>query len=254
MKSALLFLFVLVAIGTAKAQQQEMRSPNHHFEEPYYCNTTISTLDFNRELAKIKQQPTIRRRTRAIQLASSYCLTANQVYKLCLAVPQNADRLSIAKKSYFNCPDQSNYDIVFNAMRTNAMMESLNEYITSYGFVPDETCHIHHHENNYYPNNNACRRPMAAADFLSAKQTINDASFDDTKLQTAKTIAATNCLSTDQVMEIARLFSFEDSKLQFAKYAYSRTYDKNNFFKVGTIFAFDASKTELNKYIQNNIN
>lgn len=253
MKSALLFLFILIGTGSTMAQENAMKSPNSHFEEPFYCNTPISSSDFNRELTKIKQQSTSRRRSKAFQLASTYCLSANQVYKLCIALPLNADRLSIAKKSYFNCPDQQNYDIVFNAMRTNAMMEALNDYIGSYGFIPDETCHIHHHENNYYPNNNGCRRPMAAADFLSAKQTIKAASFDDTKLETAKTIASTNCLSTDQVMEVCRLFSFEDSKLQFAKYAYAKTFDKSNYFKVGTIFTFDGSKTELNKFIQNNI-
>ncbi len=235
------------------AQENGMKSPNRHFEEPYYCNTPISSSDFNRELTKIKQQSNSRKRTKAIQLASTYCLTANQVYKLCMAVPLNADRLSIAKKSYFNCIDQKNYDIVFNAMRTNAMMDELSEYIGSYGFIPDETCHIHHHNYNNNSSTNGCRRPMAPPDFLSAKQTIEAASFDETKLETAKTIAATNCLSTDQVMEVCSLFSFEDSKLQFAKFAYSKTFDKSNYFNVGTIFTFDASKTELNRFIQNNV-
>lgn len=91
--------------------------------------------------------------------------------------------------------------------------------------------------------------PMSASDFAGAKSTISKSSFDDTKLSTAKTVIAHNCLSTAQVMEICKMFSFEENKLAFAKEAYSRTTDRNNYYKVGQIFTFDSNKTELNEFI-----
>ncbi len=90
---------------------------------------------------------------------------------------------------------------------------------------------------------------MDPGGFRSAKETVSKASFDETKLSTAKTILTSNCMSTDQVIAICNLFSFEASKLDFAKYAYSRTTDPGNYFKVGNIFSFDASRTELNDHI-----
>ncbi|MBK9515283.1 MAG: DUF4476 domain-containing protein, partial [Flavobacteriales bacterium] len=45
-------------------------------------------------------------------------------------------------------------------------------------------------------------------------------------------------------------FSFEDSKLDFAKYAYDRTYDIGNYFKVNDAFTFESSMDELNEFIQ----
>jgi len=53
------------------------------------------------------------------------------------------------------------------------------------------------------------------------------------------------------VMKICNLFSFEESKLTFAKHAYSRTTDKKNYFKVNDVFSFDSSKEELNNFISN---
>jgi len=96
-----------------------------------------------------------------------------------------------------------------------------------------------------------CQYPMDFGSFKSAKETVQQASFEDTKLSTAKSILAGNCVSTEQVMQICKLFSFEASKLDFAKFAYSKTTDKGNYFKVNNVFDYDASKTELNNFISN---
>lgn len=94
-----------------------------------------------------------------------------------------------------------------------------------------------------------CQWPMNQHDFASAKASINDASFDDTKLSTAKSIIDGNCLSAEQVCQICTMFSFEQSRLDFAKYAYSKTTDPGNYFKVNKSMQFESSKTELNNYI-----
>ena len=85
--------------------------------------------------------------------------------------------------------------------------------------------------------------------FQAAKQTIAGASFDDTKMSTARTIATSNYFTTDQVIELCNLFSFDDSKLNFAKFAYSRTVDNNMYFRVNDVFSFDASKKALNDFV-----
>lgn len=92
--------------------------------------------------------------------------------------------------------------------------------------------------------------PMAAGDFSAAKKTINESSFDDTRLSTAKSIASSNCLTCDQIAQICNLFNFEDNKLAFAKFAYKYTTDPKNYFKVNNVFSFSSSKEELNEFIQ----
>ncbi len=99
------------------------------------------------------------------------------------------------------------------------------------------------------PTKAGCGYPMDMSSFSAAKKTIKETSFEDTKLSTAKSILGSNCLSTDQVVEICKLFGFEESKLAFAKAAYPKTTDKSNYFKVNNVFSFDASKTELNEFI-----
>lgn len=103
------------------------------------------------------------------------------------------------------------------------------------------------HNNN---NRGGCNRAMSNADFDDAKRTIANSSFDATRLSTAKQIAANNCLSTGQIGALLPLFSFESSKLDFAKYAYDYCLDANNYYKVANGFTFESSKTELSNYVQ----
>jgi len=94
-----------------------------------------------------------------------------------------------------------------------------------------------------------CPYPMSAGDFNQAKASIASRTFEDSKLTIAKQITASNCLLSSQIKEIMMLFSFEDTKLNFAKYAYGYTFDLGNFYKVNDAFTFEMTIDELNDYI-----
>jgi hypothetical protein len=117
--------------------------------------------------------------------------------------------------------------------------------------------------NNGLPNNNpvpyvlpdyngtyGCPRPMSPGDFQSAKGSISSKTFEDSKLTIAKQIIQSNCLLSSQVKEIMLLFTFEDSRLDFAKFAYAYTLDLGNYYKVNDAFTFESSIDDLNKYVQ----
>ncbi len=94
-----------------------------------------------------------------------------------------------------------------------------------------------------------CPWPMSASDFQSAKSSIASKSFDDTKLTIAKQVISANCLFCSQVKEVMMLFSFEATRLDFAKFAYTYVYDQGNYFKLNDAFTFESSIDELNSYI-----
>jgi hypothetical protein len=94
-----------------------------------------------------------------------------------------------------------------------------------------------------------CAVPMSQQAFASAKQSIASKTFEDSKLTLAKQIMNTNCLLSSQVKEIMLLFTFEDTRLQLAKYAYGYTYDIGNYYQLNDAFTFESSIDELNAYI-----
>lgn len=95
-----------------------------------------------------------------------------------------------------------------------------------------------------------CPWPMKNNDFNAAKNSIKKSSFEEDKLNTAKQVVRANCITTEQVKELMKLMSFEESKLDFAKFAYSRTYDPGNYFIVNEAFTFSSSVEQLSEFIE----
>ncbi|MDD2411338.1 MAG: DUF4476 domain-containing protein [Bacteroidales bacterium] len=100
-----------------------------------------------------------------------------------------------------------------------------------------------------YDNN--CRGAMPTADFNQATAQIKKTSFADSKMKIAQQITRSNCLSVNQIIEICKLFSFEDNKLEFAKFAYDFTFEKNKYYLVNEVFSFSSSRDELDSFILN---
>ena len=91
--------------------------------------------------------------------------------------------------------------------------------------------------------------PMNQADFTVALNAIEEKDFEDTKKVYAKQIVDANYFASAQVKQLLDVLNFEDTKLEIAKYAYSKTVDQNNYYLVNDAFEFESSIESLNKYI-----
>lgn len=96
-----------------------------------------------------------------------------------------------------------------------------------------------------------CPRPVSDADFQNIKNVIAKNNFESTKLTVAKQILSSNCLLSKDVREIMKLFTFESSRLELAKFAYGYTYDLANYYVVNEAFDFESSISDLDNFIRN---
>jgi hypothetical protein len=90
---------------------------------------------------------------------------------------------------------------------------------------------------------------MKDEDFDDLKRTINSRNFETTNITVVKTAIDKNFLTSEQVRSLLSYFTFENTKLEIAKYSYKKVCDKKNFFKVYDAFNFDSSIEELKNYI-----
>ena len=97
-----------------------------------------------------------------------------------------------------------------------------------------------------------CSSPMTSFDFDDAKTAIDEKTFDDSKMTLAKQITRSNCLTSDQVRNIMKALEYEDSRLEYAKFAYDYVYDPNNYYKVNSAFEFEMTIEELEEFLENN--
>lgn len=81
------------------------------------------------------------------------------------------------------------------------------------------------------------------------KTMAEEEAFADEQRKIIENNSATNCLSVEQVGILASVFSHESDQLSFIKWAFNRTYDIDNFFKLSSQLTFSSSKEELDAFI-----
>lgn len=92
---------------------------------------------------------------------------------------------------------------------------------------------------------------MSPRDFDAMKTAIVAYSSDSDRIKKAKEFLPNNFLLAEQVKEIMTLFVFEDVRLDFAKEAYAKTYDPQNYSVVQGVLVNPSSQRDLQSYIDN---
>jgi hypothetical protein len=123
---------------------------------------------------------------------------------------------------------------------------------TTYSSTNSNSTNTNSNTNNTNNYNNNCIYGMSNTDLGAAKNSLNSTSFDDTKKSTFKQIVSSKCIISSQVKELLQTFTFEENKLEMAKYAYSYVADPSNYYTINDIFTFDNSKSELSTYVTGN--
>ncbi len=100
-------------------------------------------------------------------------------------------------------------------------------------------CHGHHAVMN-----------ICEMEFRSIKRAVRAQCFESDKIVVARQAVRRKLLSSDQVLRLLRVFTFESTKLEFAKFAYHHTSDPFNYYIVNDGFTFRSSVRELDAYIR----
>jgi hypothetical protein len=93
---------------------------------------------------------------------------------------------------------------------------------------------------------------ISDVDFESLKRSLQQEKFTSNRMTKAKTAISSNYFKTEQVKQMAQLFSFEDDKMQLVKQAYPKTVDRSTYYQLSDLFSFSTNKDELARFIQEN--
>lgn len=95
-----------------------------------------------------------------------------------------------------------------------------------------------------------CDWPAEDASIRQMRSSIESKSFEDDKMTVAKQATRGKCLSAAQIKGLMGVFTFEDSKLEYAKFAFDFCYDVDNYYILNDAFTFSSSIDELNEFIE----
>jgi len=91
---------------------------------------------------------------------------------------------------------------------------------------------------------------MASGDFKEVMASLSSKTFSDSKMTQAKQILRANCMSAAQIKTVMSTFTYEDDKLEFAKAAYDRCADPQNYWKLNDAFDYEMTIDDLNEFLE----
>jgi hypothetical protein len=102
----------------------------------------------------------------------------------------------------------------------------------------------------YYPGSSVSyNRVMAPQDVDALAAAVHRQSFDKDKLPMARLALSETGLRSEDLTRLMKELSFEDSRMELAKYGSNRVVDRQNLYRLNEGFTFSHSATELQEYL-----
>jgi hypothetical protein len=226
--AATVLLFTAIVFGPRPAFAQE-RKP-------------VAEVEFQRRFDEWRQAPNDSERMhRAHAGFFPRGVSSQQVKRMAQSITNEDSRIEFAAEAYPFTVDPENFYDVYDAFQTFSKVFRLHDRILAM-----------HRPTAQMPAPVMMPAPLTEKEMADILASLRKEPFDDSKLGLAKVIggSARGRMTSKQVTEMLKLFSFDDRRLDCAKLAFDWVIDPVNFHIVYDTFSFDRQKGELTRYIE----
>ncbi|MBL4648418.1 MAG: DUF4476 domain-containing protein [Aureispira sp.] len=244
MKTIITFLFLIVPFFGLFAQN----------------STPLPEAEFEVHRAQIAGQSfDSKRLIKAKELSDAQYLQVGQIEAIIKGFSLESNKLEYAQYAYSTTLDAENYPDLMPLFRLSTSKEGLKNFLAKREIpvVPKavekevtETGEVVKTESTTTVKTTTGPSPMDDKSFAAAKRSASEESFESSKLRRVKQISDANYLLSSQVKELVELLSFESSKLDYAQYAYEKTYDQANYDIAKEGLKHSKSKETLTAFLK----
>lgn len=221
-----------------EASRNELENYVSNYNKEHNINLAMSDADFNTLHQTIKQQWPVSSQmnslTNAFNNTGNY-FTTYQAGQLIQIVIAESNRLQLAKLSYRSITDKSNFYKIYELLSSQSGKDELEAYV------------------NNYNAGSGTGVAMSDANFNNLYQTIKQQWPVSTQMNSL-TNAFNNTINnftTYQAGQLIQIVTAETNRLQLAKLSYRSITDRNNFYQIYDLLSSQASKNELESYVNN---
>ena len=94
-------------------------------------------------------------------------------------------------------------------------------------------------------------RVMNSQLFNTFLNSVKKVPFKDDRMTLINTALASSDFTSGQCLQLTKLYTFDDDRMEIMKMMYPRIVDKEAFFTVIATLTFSSNKDEMNKFVQN---
>lgn len=90
---------------------------------------------------------------------------------------------------------------------------------------------------------------MTHEEYKGAVKAIESKPFSDEKMSMARLATKDKCMTNDQIGGIAKLFDWDEQRLEFVKDSYELATEKSTYYQLDEVFTFMSSKDAFTKFL-----
>lgn len=219
--------------ANGSVQQRETKWKTDNNTAPY--TVAMSDADFTSLYNKVRSQWRPANKLRLISDAfanTTYYFTTAQAGQLIQQINNQNDRLTLAKASYRSITDPTNFTQMYDLLNGQSHRDQLAAYVSTYNAGSSSTALTATAFNKIY---NTARRQTTP----NSKVSYIYNTFTNTN----------NYFTVSQVKQLVALVPDEANRLYLAKISFRSIIDKDNFSQIHTLFNSQASRNELNTFV-----
>lgn len=205
------------------------------YHGPSKCTMPMGEKEFNRLAEQLTGNSEESSRLIVLNKACrNTCLSVSQAMKLASLLNSETNRLSFFR----------------NALPSIYDLDNLSYGAQLFSHIPNKAVYNEMIHEQVPGRNEPPPCKIEPEEFKQIKESIGKESFNNTKLTLAKQIIRSkHCFTTQQVTGLVRLFNFDETRLELAKFAFDFTLDQDNYYQVADALTFSSSKEDLMKFL-----
>jgi hypothetical protein len=214
-----------------------------------------------------------KRLSKAKELSDAHYLYVNQIKAIIETLSLSGSKMEYAKYAYTTVLDAENYDKLYALFRRDSEVEELKAYVSkrkppviAKKEVEKEVVKDNTSTNSTVSNTNSTTSsvtttkttvkkssgpiPMTDQEFAIAKREVEGEPYESKKLRRAKQVSDANYMLCNQVVELMGVLSFESSRMEYAEYAYAKTYNQGDYEVVKEGLSHSKDKEALGAFLK----
>jgi hypothetical protein len=224
----------ITANGSVQLKETKWRADNNTGQ---YVQA-MSVTDFNSLYSSIRNQSRSANRMTMVSDAfanANYYFTTSQAKQLIQLINSQSNRFTLTKASYRSITDPTNFTQMYDVLNSQSYRDQLADYVSNYNASSSSTA-------------------MTTASFNTIYRTAQRQSTTNSKVSYIYNAFTNtnNYFTVSQARQLVQLAPDEANRLYLAKISYRSIIDRNNFSQMNTLLNSQASRNELNTFVNSN--
>lgn len=231
------------------------------------CNRPMSDIEYNQRKNQVMAQSAENQKlNRALQIAQSSCFSSAQVKEISMIFAQDESRIRFAQAAYPNVVDKQNFYDVYDAFTKFSMAIRLYEALQQGNNTPatpnpntnpvnptqpndEDFPELSYPAAELYVGRTGCNNFLSAREFSTQAASLRRMPNEQQRYQAALRFVRNGCLTTEQLMKMATLFSSENNRLELLKQGYRRIYDIGNYQLAVQLLTQPRLQNDFNNFL-----